>query len=67
MAKKKSSMEEGEVEANLLPVMNVMFLLIPALLLAREVARFAAVVVTPRVLICLQAAGQIPYCHLEAE
>lgn len=47
MAKKKSSMQEGEVEANLLPVMNVMFLLIPALLLAMEVARFAAVVVTP--------------------
>lgn len=47
MAKKKSSMEEGEVEANLLPVMNVMFLLIPALLLAMEVARFAAVTVTP--------------------
>jgi len=47
MAKKKTSMEEAEVEANLLPVMNVMFLLIPALLLAMEVARFAAVTVTP--------------------
>jgi biopolymer transport protein ExbD len=46
MAKRKK-MEEAEVEANLLPVMNVMFLLIPALLLAMEVARFAAVVVTP--------------------
>jgi biopolymer transport protein ExbD len=47
MAKKRKKMEEGEVEANLLPVMNVMFLLIPALLLAMEVARFAAVNVTP--------------------
>lgn len=44
---RKSKFEEGEVEANLLPVMNVMFLLIPALLLAMEVARFAAVTVTP--------------------
>lgn len=40
-------MEEGEVEANLIPIMNIMFLLIPALLLAMEVARFAAVHVTP--------------------
>jgi biopolymer transport protein ExbD len=47
MASKRKKMEEAEVEANLLPVMNVMFLLIPALLLAMEVARFAAVVVTP--------------------
>jgi biopolymer transport protein ExbD len=47
MARKKKRAEEGEVEANLLPVMNVMFLLIPALLLAMEVARFAAVNVTP--------------------
>ncbi len=46
MARRKK-MEEAEVEANLLPVMNVMFLLIPALLLAMEVARFAAVTVTP--------------------
>jgi len=45
--KRKKAAEEGEVEANLLPVMNVMFLLIPALLLAMEVARFAAVNVTP--------------------
>jgi biopolymer transport protein ExbD len=43
----KKPTEEGEVEANLLPVMNVMFLLIPALLLAMEVARFSAVTVTP--------------------
>jgi len=47
MARKKKKQEEGEVEANLIPVMNVMFLLIPALLLAMEVARFAAVNVTP--------------------
>ncbi|MEM9460374.1 MAG: biopolymer transporter ExbD [Myxococcota bacterium] len=47
MARKKKQMDEGEVEANLIPVMNVMFLLIPALLLAMEVARFAAVNVTP--------------------
>ena len=47
MARKRKKMDEGEVEANLIPVMNVMFLLIPALLLAMEVARFAAVNVTP--------------------
>ncbi|MCH9688048.1 MAG: biopolymer transporter ExbD [Deltaproteobacteria bacterium] len=47
MARKRKKMEEAEVEANLIPVMNVMFLLIPALLLAMEVARFAAVNVTP--------------------
>lgn len=47
MARKRKNAQEGEVEANLLPVMNVMFLLIPALLLAMEVARFAAVNVTP--------------------
>jgi len=45
VAKKK--MEEGDVEANLIPVLNVMLLLIPALLLAMEVARLAAVHVTP--------------------
>ena len=45
----KKSHQEGEVEANLLPVMNVMFLLIPALLLAMEVAPFASVPVqSPR-------------------
>jgi biopolymer transport protein ExbD len=47
MARRRKRMEEAEVEANLIPVMNVMFLLIPALLLAMEVARFAAVNVTP--------------------
>ena len=34
-------------EANVLPVMNIMFLLIPALLLAMEVASMAAVAVSP--------------------
>ena len=47
MARRRKKLDEGEVEANLLPVLNVMFLLIPALLLAMEVARFAAVHVTP--------------------
>jgi len=45
--RKKKNVDEGEVEANLIPVMNVMFLLIPALLLAMEVARFAAINVSP--------------------
>jgi biopolymer transport protein ExbD len=35
--------EEAEVESNLLPVMNVMFLLIPALLLAMEIAPFTTI------------------------
>jgi biopolymer transport protein ExbD len=43
----KKPNQEGEVEANLLPVMNVMFLLIPALLLAMEVAPFSSVTVVP--------------------
>ena len=47
MARKRKKMEEGEVEANLIPIMNIMFLLIPALLLAMEVARFAAINVSP--------------------
>lgn len=47
MARRRKKMDEAEVEANLIPVMNVMFLLIPALLLAMEVARFAAVNVSP--------------------
>ncbi len=45
--RRKKNVDEGEVEANLIPVMNVMFLLIPALLLAMEVARFAAINVSP--------------------
>jgi biopolymer transport protein ExbD len=47
MARKKKKVEEGEVEANLIPIMNIMFLLIPALLLAMEVARFASINVSP--------------------
>lgn len=47
MARRKKKIQEGEVEANLIPIMNIMFLLIPALLLAMEVASFAAVNVSP--------------------
>ena len=48
MARRKRSEGELEVEeANVLPVMNIMFLLIPALLLAMEVASMAAIVVSP--------------------
>lgn len=39
--------EDEETEANLLPVMNIMLLLIPALLLAMEVARMGAIQVVP--------------------
>lgn len=45
MGRKK--FQEEEVEANLLPVMNIMLLLIPALLLAMEVARMSAISVSP--------------------
>jgi biopolymer transport protein ExbD len=45
MAKAKT--EDEETEANLLPVMNIMLLLIPALLLAMEVARMGAITVAP--------------------
>ena len=48
MPRRLRSAEELEVEeANVLPVMNIMFLLIPALLLAMEVASMAAVAVSP--------------------
>jgi biopolymer transport protein ExbD len=43
----KSRFEEEEIEANLLPVMNIMLLMIPALLLAMEIARMAAISVSP--------------------
>ncbi|MEE9385611.1 MAG: biopolymer transporter ExbD [Nannocystaceae bacterium] len=46
MARKKSK-EAPVEEANVLPVMNIMFLLIPALLLAMEVASLAAITVAP--------------------
>lgn len=45
MAKKRE--EEKAEAANVLPVMNVMFLMIPALLLAMEVAKLAAIQVSP--------------------
>jgi hypothetical protein len=47
MAKKNKTLVEAEVETNLIPIMNIMFLLIPALLLAMEVARFASISVSP--------------------
>ena len=42
MARKKKDQEIPVEEANVLPVMNIMFLLIPALLLAMEVASMPA-------------------------
>ncbi|MCA9680570.1 MAG: biopolymer transporter ExbD [Myxococcales bacterium] len=47
MAKYRKKSEIKVEEANILPVMNIMFLLIPALLLAMEVASMAAVAVSP--------------------
>ena len=47
MARKRKKNQEAEVEANLLPVMNIMFLLIPALLMAMEFASMAAINVSP--------------------
>lgn len=44
--KYRKKMEEKVEEANVLPVMNIMFLLIPALLMAMEVASMAAVPVS---------------------
>jgi biopolymer transport protein ExbD len=42
----KKRNEEEATEPNVLPVMNIMFLMIPALLLAMEVAKMAAVSVS---------------------
>lgn len=56
----KKPNQEGEVEANLLPVMNVMFLLIPALLLAMEVAPFTMVPVQAPKFSDLADAGKEP-------
>jgi hypothetical protein len=48
MPRRPRSPEEATIsEANVLPVMNIMFLLIPALLLAMEVASMAAVAISP--------------------
>jgi biopolymer transport protein ExbD len=46
MAHKKREDEETP-EPNVLPVMNIMFLMIPALLLAMEIAKMAAISVSP--------------------
>ena len=43
----RKKFEEEDVQANLLPVMNIMFLLIPALLLAMEFASMASINVSP--------------------
>lgn len=47
MARYRKKNEIAVEEANVLPVMNIMFLLIPALLLAMEVASMAAIAVSP--------------------
>lgn len=47
MARLRKNKEIPVEEANVLPVMNIMFLLIPALLLAMEVASMAAISVSP--------------------
>jgi biopolymer transport protein ExbD len=47
MGRKSSSEEEESTDPNVLPVMNIMFLMIPALLLAMEIAKMAAVAVSP--------------------
>jgi biopolymer transport protein ExbD len=48
MPKRKRDPSEEEVpEANLIPVMNVMLLMIPALLLSMEVARLSGIMVSP--------------------
>jgi biopolymer transport protein ExbD len=48
MLRRRRSDEETPVgEANVLPIMNIMFLLIPALLLAMEAASMASVTVSP--------------------
>jgi biopolymer transport protein ExbD len=44
---RKKKATSGVVEANLIPILSCMFLLIPALLLAMEVARFSSVTVHP--------------------
>lgn len=47
MFRRKPKEEGREVEANLIPVLSCLFLLIPALLLAMEIAPFTAVRVAP--------------------
>ena len=43
----KKRYQEDEIVADLLPVLNIMFLLIPALLLAMEFASMASINVSP--------------------
>lgn len=45
--KRKSTLWDAVVQADLLPVMNIMFLLIPALLMAMEFASMAEINVAP--------------------
>lgn len=45
--KKKQHVTEEIIEVNLIPIMNIMFLMIPALLLAMEVAKLGAITVSP--------------------
>lgn len=47
MARRRKNTEIPVEEANILPVMNIMFLLIPALLLAMEVATMASIPTSP--------------------
>ena len=48
MSRRRPKQEEAPIgEANVLPVLNIMFLLIPALLLAMEVASMAGIAITP--------------------
>ncbi len=47
MARRRRDKSEGTQEHSLLPIMNIMLLLVPALLLAMEVARMAAIAVVP--------------------
>ncbi len=47
MPKYRKKTEVEVPEANVLPIMNIMFLMIPALLLAMEIAKMAAIAVSP--------------------
>ncbi|MCA9636234.1 MAG: biopolymer transporter ExbD [Myxococcales bacterium] len=68
MARRKKEDGAGAVEANLLPVMNIMFLLIPALLMAMEFAQMAAIQVsTPQWSAGRESPSQPPKEELEVE
>jgi biopolymer transport protein ExbD len=47
MARRRREEASGTQDHNLLPIMNIMLLLVPALLLAMEVARLSAIAVVP--------------------